>query len=105
VSGTVLAIAEAAVPEFDRGRPVAAKTNIDGTVFTQVDITLQTEAGNVVLHTGGQMFDAIDAALDAKGLENLVTGHQLSVTWSAIGAPNSADVPSKVYTATVKPAK
>lgn len=105
VAGTVLEVAEAPVPEFANGRPVAAKTNIDSSVFTQVDITLQTEAGNVVLHTGGQMFDAIDVALDKRKLSDLVTGHQLSVTWSEIGDLNNAGIPSKVYTATVEPAK
>lgn len=106
VSGTVLAIAEAPVPDFgENGRPTGPKLNIDGSVYTQVDITIQTESGNVVLHTGGQMFDAIDEALDKKKLENLVTGHELTVTWTGIGALNGAGLPSKEYTATVEAAK
>lgn len=106
VSGTVLAIAEAPVPDFgENGRPTEAKKNIDGSVFTQIDITLQTDTGNVVLHTGGQMFDAIDEALDKKKLENLVTGNQLTVTWSSLGELNTAGIPSKVYSATVGMAK
>ena len=106
VSGMVLSIVEAPVPEFgDKGKPIGAKLNVDGSVFTQVDIVLQTGSGNVVLHTGGQMFEAIDSALDEVGLENLVTGHTLSVTWSGLGELNTADIPSKVYTVTVTPAQ
>ena len=97
VSGVVLKVEEADVKVIENGKPTNQSAG-----YTQIDVILQTSTGKQVLHTGGNMFDAIDAALDKAKLQDLVSGHKLSVTFSAEGDLNGAGVPSKLYTATVE---
>lgn len=105
VEGTVVALADAPVPEFVNGRPAGPKFNVDGSLFTQLDVTLDTDAGKVVLHTGGAIFDAIADALDAVGIDDLVTGHRVAVTYIGNGPKAaSSEFPPKQYSAVVTPA-
>jgi hypothetical protein len=110
VSGVVTQINnQGVVPEFVEGRPAGPRFNADGSLFTQVDITVKDADGKEsVLHTGGAMFDAIDDALVEAGIDDLVTGHNLSVTYSGDGQASDTDggqYPPKQYTAIVTPAK
>lgn len=97
VSGTVLKVEEVDVKKFVGGLP----TN-ESAGYTQIDVVIQTATGKQVLHTGGNMFDAIDAALDKAKLSDLVSGHKIAVTYVGDGDLNASGIPSKLYEASVQ---
>lgn len=100
VEGTVTEIDPTApVPEFDRGRVVGAKHDVNGPV-TQIDITLDVDGVSTVLHTRGGINDAIAAALDGRDLN---VGDYLSVQYTADEKINDEIDPAKVYVAKVVP--
>lgn len=106
VSGVVLKIEQSPVPEFDsRGRITGNKTDDDGKVVMQTDVTLGTDGGKLVLHTGGAIVYAIGRALGEIGADNLYEGDRLTVEYTGDGEPTAKgrNAP-KQYAATVEPA-
>lgn len=102
VEGRVLSLATNPVPEFDaKGRMIGTRELATGGKMTQLDVTLQTEDGKVVLHTKGGIFAAIDKALDDAGLDDLLTGYTLSIEYVGDGEPGPEGNARKLYQATV----
>lgn len=90
VSGVVRELGISDVPEFDgKGRITGSKTDENGNVITQVDVTLETSGGQLVLHTGGAIFYAIGRALAEVGAEDLEPGDTLTVTYTGDGEPTA----------------
>lgn len=105
VSGVVLSIEESPVPEFDsRGRITGNKKDDDGNTLMQTDVTLSTDAGKIVLHTGGAIVYAIGRALGEIGADNLYIGDRLTVEYTGDGEPTAKgrNAP-KQYAAVVEP--
>lgn len=102
VTGRVLSLATNPVPEFEGGRMVGTRELATGGKMTQLDVTLQTENGKVVLHTKGGIFNAIDKALDDASLDDLLTGYTLSVEYTGDGEEGPEGNARKIYTATVE---
>jgi hypothetical protein len=101
VEGRVLSLATNPVPEFEKGRMVGTRELATGGKMTQLDVTLQTEDGKVVLHTKGGIFNAIDKALADAGLDDLLTGYTLKVEYAEDGEPGPEGNARKIYRATV----
>lgn len=102
VAGKVFSLATNPVPEFDEsGRMVGIRQLATGGDMTQLDITLETEAGKLVLHTKGGVFSAIERALTKAKLDDLLTGHTLTVEYTSDGETSTLGNSPKVYTATV----
>jgi hypothetical protein len=101
VEGRVLSLATNPVPEFEKGRMVGTRELATGGKMTQLDVTLQTADGKVVLHTKGGIFNAIAKALDAAELEDLMTGYTLAVEYVGDGEPGPEGNARKLYEATV----
>ena len=56
-SGVVLDLVDVDVPAFNiNGQIDGVVTNEDGEVLQQVDVTLETATGKVILHTGGAIY-------------------------------------------------
>lgn len=86
VSGTVVEIDKGLVPTFDdKGRVNGTAKNDDGTDKEQVEVTLDTGAGKLVLHTDGAIFYAIGRGLAEIGSEDLEVGDGLTVTYTGDG--------------------
>ena len=86
VSGTVVEIGRGTVPTFDdKGRVNGTVKNDDGTDKEQVEVTLDTSDGKLVLHTDGAVFYAIGRALAEIGAEDLEVGDTLTVTYTGDG--------------------
>jgi hypothetical protein len=103
VSGTVLTLEDADVPHFNsQGRIEGVELNEDGTTKQQVDVTLETPSGKIVLHTGGAITFAIGRALGELGAEDLEPGDQLQIEYTGDGQPTAKgrNAP-KQYTATI----
>lgn len=104
--GTVVEIGESEVPHFDEktGRPSGKpKTNENGEVVTQVDVTIEDAEGvKTVIHTDGAIFYAIGRALANIGADDLNVGDRLRVTYTGDGEPTAKgrNAP-KQYEATV----
>lgn len=104
VAGVVRELGTSDVPEFDsKGRITGSKVDDTGNVISQVDVTLETEDGQLVLHTGGAIFYAIGRALAEVGADDLEAGDTLSVTYTGDGEPTAKgrNAP-KQYSAVVK---
>ncbi len=103
VSGVVVEVdPTATVPRFINGKIDGVKQDDDGNPVLQVDVTLDTEAGRVVIHDGGAIHYAIGRALAEAGLEDLETQDTLTVTYSGDGKPTQKGFnPPKQYTATI----
>jgi len=102
-SGVVADLGMSAVPEFDdRGRVSGVKLGDDGEEVMQVDVTLTTDSGLVVLHTSGAIFYAIGRALAEIGEDDLEVGDVLIVTYTGDGEPTAKgrNAP-KQYTAAI----
>lgn len=90
VGGIVVSQELADVPKFDsKGRIDGVATNEDGSVIEQVDVTLTTHLGKVVLHTGGAIYYAIGRALAEIGADDLEDGDALTVTYTGDGEPTA----------------
>ncbi len=103
VAGVVMDIGISEVPNFDaKGRIDGVKRDEDGTPVEQVDVTLDTGEGKVILHTGGAIFYAIGRGLAEIGAEGLDVGDQLVVEYTGDGEPTAKgrNAP-KQYSATV----
>lgn len=105
VSGIVAGIDRSEVPTFDdRGRVNGVKFDDDGSAITQVDVTLNTETGMVVLHTGGAIYWAIGRALAEIDAEDLEIGDSLIVEYTGDGEPTAKgrNAPKQYSAAIVK---
>ncbi len=103
VAGTVLGIEESDVPAFNaKGRIEGVQRDEEGNVVTQLDVTLATPTGKVVVHTGGAIFHAINRALGELGVDGLDVGDTLSVEYTGDGEPTAKgrNAP-KQYAATI----
>lgn len=86
VVGKVIEMNRSTVPEFDaKGRPSGLLFDDNGDPVQQVDVTLETETGKVVLHTHGAIFYAIGRALAEAGSDDLAIGDTLSVSYTGDG--------------------
>jgi hypothetical protein len=104
VKGTVTEIGTSSVPDFDdRGRPAGVKFEEDGvTPKSQVDVTLDDNGQQIVLHTDGAIFYAIGRALAVIGAEDLDVGDHLTVTYTGDGeATAKGRNAPKQYTAVI----
>jgi hypothetical protein len=102
VSGTVLSVVDAPVPEFENGRIVGPKFDLNGTVVTQPDITIETDKGETLLHAGPGVEVAIAAALVKIKADDLEPGDTLTVTYASDEEPEEGDeFVTKVYEAVV----
>ena len=91
-SGVVIALEEVGVPAFNaNGQIYGVAVDADGKVLQQVDVTLDTSAGKVILHTGGAIYYAIGRALAEIGSDDLVEGDTLTVMYTGDGTPTSKD--------------
>lgn len=103
VTGKVLSLATNPVPEFDEitGRMVGIRQLATGGDMTQLDVTLDTDEGKLVLHTKGGVFSAIERALNKAKLDDLLTGYTLTVEYTGDGEPSTQGNSPKVYAVTV----
>lgn len=102
VSGKVVSLATNPVPDFDEsGRMIGIRQLATGGDMTQLDVTLESSAGKVALHTRGAIFAAIDAALGKAKLDDLLTGYTLTVEYVADGPESALGNAPKIYQATV----
>lgn len=107
VAGKVIKIDESAIPVFDEktGRivPDKSKTDEQGNILQQVDVTLlQDDGKKVTLHTDGGIFYAIGLALANADLEDLEVGDTLSVTFESVAEPTAKGRNgAKQYAATI----
>lgn len=86
VSGTVVEIGKGTVPTFDdKGRVNGTVKLEDGSDKEQVEVTLDTSDGKLVLHTDGAIFYAIGRALAEIGAEDLNVGATLTITYTGDG--------------------
>ena len=89
-SGVVLDLVDVDVPAFNtKGQIDGVVTNEDGEVLQQVDVTLETATGKVILHTGGAIYYAIGRALAEVGSDDLVAGDTLTVMYTGDGTPTA----------------
>ena len=89
-SGVVFDLADADVPAFNKqGIIEGVMMDDDGNVVQQVDVTLETASGKVILHTGGAVYYAIGRALAEVGAEDLVVGDTLTVMYTGDGTPTA----------------
>lgn len=89
-SGRVVEIGMSNVPDFDdKGRPAGFKHDDDGNVLTQVDVTLEADGIQTVLHTDGAIYWAIGRALAQVGSDDLEVGDTLTVTYTGDGEPSA----------------
>ena len=105
-SGVVSALDDVDVPNFNaKGMIDGVATDADGNVLQQVDVTLDTDRGRVVVHTGGAVYYAIGRALAEVNAEDLNIGDTLSITYTGDGEPTAKgrNAP-KQYVAIVTPA-
>lgn len=100
VSGTVVDITDSAIPEFVDGRIVGPKFDVNGTMVTQTDVTVENDKGKSVIHTRGGVAVAIALALEKLGADDLAVGDQLSVTYES-DDETDGDFAEKVYSAVV----
>lgn len=101
VSGKVIEITEAAIPEFVDGRIVGPKFDATtGAMVTQTDVLVETDNGKSLIHTRGGIAVAIAQALVSIKADDLEVGDQLSVTFEA-EEETDGDFSEKVYSATV----
>ncbi len=90
ITGTIRKLETTSQPEFDaKGRPSGIKFDDDGHEVTQVDVTLDTADGILVMHTGGGIFWAIGRALAADELEDLEVGDILTVVYTGDAEPTA----------------
>lgn len=90
VSGIVVEVSHGTVPTFDdKGRINGTKLDADGAELQQVECTLDTDSGKVILHTDGAIFYAIGRALAEIGAEDLEVGDSLTVTYTGDGEPTA----------------
>lgn len=93
VSGSVVEVGHGLVPTFDdKGRIVPDVYKIDPITkenVEQVEVTLDTENGKLVLHTDGAIFYAIGRALAEIGAEDVEVGDTLTVTYTGDGEPTA----------------
>lgn len=93
VSGAVVEITKGLVPTFDdKGRIVPDVYKVDPITkenVEQVEVTLDTEAGKLVLHTDGAVFYAIGRALAEIGADDVEVGDSLTVTYTGDGEPTA----------------
>ena len=89
-SGVVIALEDVDVPAFNtKGQIDGVAVDADGEVLQQVDVTLDTVAGKVILHTGGAIYYAIGRALAEVGSDDLVEGDTLTVMYTGDGTPTA----------------
>lgn len=100
VSGTVVSLTDAAVPDFQDGRIVGPKFDVNGTVEMQTDLLIRTDdEREYVVHTFGGIAVAIGQAL---GGGDLNVGDHVTITYAADEEPEEGDnFPTKVYEAVV----
>lgn len=105
-TGRVVEIEDVAVPEFDNGRIVGPKFDMDGTMVMQADVTIEDNSGSLVLiHTRGGIEVAIAQAVKAAKKSDLRVGDTLTVAYvEDEEEPEDSDsnYPTKVYAAEVK---
>lgn len=104
VTGIVTELRVAPVPDFDdNGRIVGPKFDIEGNPVNQIDVGIRLDDGNeVILHTRGEVFAAIQSALNAAKKDDLNVGDRLSVTYTGDGEPAAEGLnPPKLYEASV----
>jgi len=89
-SGVVIALEDVDVPAFNtKGQIDGVAFDADGEVLQQVDVTLDTSAGKVILHTAGAIYYAIGRALAEVGSDDLVEGDTLTVMYTGDGTPTA----------------
>jgi len=89
-SGVVIELKDVDVPAFNtKGQIDGVAVDADGEVLQQVDVTLDTSAGKVILHTGGAIYYAIGRALAEVGSDDLVEGDTLTVMYTGDGTPTA----------------
>ena len=89
-SGVVIALEDVDVPAFNaKGQIDGVAVDADGEVLQQVDVTLDTSAGKVILHTGRAIYYAIGRALAEVGSDDLVEGDTLTVRYTGDGTPTA----------------
>jgi hypothetical protein len=90
VAGVVSEVTTGPVPDFDdKGKIKGFKFGEDGVALEQVEVTLDTDNGRVMLHTDGAIFYAIGRALAEIGAEDLDVGDSLTVTYTGDGEPSA----------------
>jgi len=100
VTGVVVDITDSAIPEFVDGRIVGPKFDVNGTMVTQTDVTVENENGKSIIHTRGGVAVAIALALVEAKSDDLAVGDTLSVTYES-DEETDGDFAEKVYSATV----
>ena len=103
VTGKVIKLDLSPVPAFNsKGVPEGTRFDDDGTEVMQVDVTLETPQGLLVLHTNGGVFYAIGRALASIDATDLEVGDTLKIEYTGDAEPTAKDrTGAKLYTATV----
>jgi hypothetical protein len=105
ITGKVLSVGDAPVPVFEGGRPVAAKTDLVGTLEVQTDVVLDVNGTRTLMHTRGGISYAIAAELQRIHADDLNVGDVLTVEYTGDEDMGEDLTPAKVFKATIKPGK
>jgi hypothetical protein len=105
ITGKVLSVTEAPVPVFEGGRPVAAKTDLVGTLEVQADVVLDVNGTRTLMHTRGGISYAIAAELQRIKAADLNVGDTLTIEYTGDEELTEDLTPAKVFKATIKPGK